>query len=390
MRQFGVAFLFLVFCVASTPVDAQGYRRQPSMRGQAAPVVSQNFIVHADDATLARKVSQEAERYRKQLAIEWLGKELPDWRHKCPIKVELGMHAGGETSFAFIMNESGVGQPIDWQMKIFGPHDRVLDAVLPHEVTHTIFATHFGQPLPRWADEGACTTVEHASERKKNHAMLMDFLHAKPSRGLPFNRMFTMRDYPHDILPLYAQGYSVAKFLILQKGKRYFLDYIGKGLQNETSGHALRAWDQATSECYDYQNLSDLQVAWLDWVRQGSSETAFGNSGSGSGYAIASLDSKPANSIGAAPANASVSSNWTEVTNAPAAPQSTYTSASSGSWYAQQMAPSGGERVAANRQGLTATNARKVSGVAIPTTEQVLEDSSLPIEFRPTPKTVWR
>ena len=37
---------------------------------------------------------------------------------------------------------------------------RILDSVLPHEITHTIFATHFGQPLPRWADEGACTTVD--------------------------------------------------------------------------------------------------------------------------------------------------------------------------------------------------------------------------------------
>ena len=72
-----------------------------------APVVSENFVVHATDPTLAAKVSSEAERFRKELALQWLGRELEPWDQKCPITVEVGMHAGGETSFAFIMDNSG-------------------------------------------------------------------------------------------------------------------------------------------------------------------------------------------------------------------------------------------------------------------------------------------
>ena len=30
------------------------------------------------------------------------------------------------------------------------------------------------------------------------------------------------------------------------------------------------AWDQATQQFYGYQDLSDLQIAWIDWVRKGS------------------------------------------------------------------------------------------------------------------------
>ncbi len=390
--QIGIAAVVISFCVASATVDAQGARSQRTTQGRAAPVVSQNFIVHAADPIMARKVSQEAERYRKQLAVEWLGKELPDWSQKCPITVELGMHAGGETSFAFVMDRSGRGEPIDWQMKIYGPHDRVLDAVLPHEITHTIFATHFGQPLPRWADEGACTTVEHESERKKNHAMLMDFLHAQPSRGLPFNRMFTMRDYPSDILPLYAQGYSVAKFLILQKGKRYFLDYIGQGLQNESAGQSLHGWNQATSEFYDYQDLSDLQVAWLDWVRTGSSESALANRSAGSNNRLARADVKPGNPVGQATGVAAISSGWQEVSSTGAASQSTFTSDTSGSWYAQQMKQSSDARVATNREDFTQTRARKVSGGEDSSAEVTSTDSLLPLEIRPRlrPNTIWR
>ncbi len=260
----------------------------PNRRGQQYRVPTENFVVFAPDPKLAQRVASEAERYRKELAIEWTGKEIGRWNDKCPIQVELGMHAGGETSFAFVTDGRGKGLPVSWQMKIFGPPDRILDAVLPHEITHTIFATHFGRPLPRWADEGACTTVEHESERQKNHRMLIDFLNARPSRGIAFNRMFTMRDYPHDILPLYAQGYSLAKFLIMQNGKRHFLDYIGAGMNAESQGRELRAWDYVTKEYYGFKDLSDLQIAWIGWVKNGSREIP--NRPLAANSAVANLD----------------------------------------------------------------------------------------------------
>ena len=230
-----------------------------------------NFIIMAPDPNLSREAGRLAEQYRRELSKQWLGYEIANWKEKCPVQIQLGPHPGGETSFAFM--EGQKSEPMGWQMKVFGPPDRVLDAVLPHEITHTIFATHFGQPLPRWADEGACTTVEHESERKKNHQMLMNFLNAKPSRGIPFNRMFTMKRYPHDILPLYAQGYSLAKFLIAQKGHVHFVKFIEQGLEQEnrrTLPKPTAAWDQATQQFYGYQDLSDLQIAWIDWVRKGS------------------------------------------------------------------------------------------------------------------------
>lgn len=259
---------------AKSHADAQPYlvQRLLNRNHDQGPVESANFIVYANDRLLAARVSQEAERYRKSLAAEWLGRELPAWRQKCPIKVTIDLHPGGETSFAFVPNHQNRMTPVDWDMKIFGPPDRILDAVLPHEITHTIFATHFGRPLPRWADEGACTTVEHISEQSKNHRMLLEFLNT--SRGIPFNRMFSMKDYPADILPLYAQGFSLAKYLIFQKGKRHFLDYIDRGMQYEDKTNPVTAWNRATNEFYPFEDLSDLQLAWVAWVRNGSSKQA--------------------------------------------------------------------------------------------------------------------
>ena len=230
-----------------------------SLCGLGAQHRTPNFVVDAPTARMAEQIGKAAENYRRDLAIYWLGEELPrNWKNPCPItaKVADGLGAGGATSFLFDR-----GEVYGWRMEIQGPLDRVLDSVLPHEVTHTLFASFFRQPLPRWADEGACTTVEHGSERAKQKQMLVAFL--RTGRGIPFSRMFMMKDYPADIMPLYSQGYSLVSFLIYRGGPGKFLSFVGDGLKDEQ-------WIDAVREHYEFANLAALQDAWLDWVRIGS------------------------------------------------------------------------------------------------------------------------
>jgi hypothetical protein len=229
-------------------------------------VRSQHFIVSAPTPQLAEEICQAAEQCRRELAIEWLGHELPEWQGPCPIQADVAQNlgAGGATSFVFHNNT-----PSQWTMRIQGSRERVLDSVLPHEITHTIFATHFGRPLPRWADEGACTTVEHDSEKVKQDKYLIQFLTSSPSRGIAFNRMFQMKEYPPDILPLYSQGYSLARFFIEQGGKPKFVEYVGEGMRTNN-------WTAATRNYYGFGSLSELQVTWVEWVRKGSPELAGG------------------------------------------------------------------------------------------------------------------
>jgi hypothetical protein len=224
---------------------------------QAAGYRTANFEIAAPTPTLAREIGDAAEQFRRELAIDWLGKEMPAWSEPCPIKARVSprLGAGGATSFLFDR-----GQVYGWRMSIQGSRERILDSVLPHEVTHTIFATHFRKPLPRWADEGACTTVEHRSEISKQESMLIEFL--KTRRALPFSAMMMMKEYPQDVMPLYAQGHSVAHYLIGRRGKRAFLEFLADGMRDEN-------WPRAVREHYDYKNLLTMQNDWLDWVRDG-------------------------------------------------------------------------------------------------------------------------
>lgn len=226
----------------------------------ASQVRTQNFIVlDAPSPQLARQVSEEAERFRKELALKWLGKELPTWERPCTLRIVAGnIPAQGVTQY-----QRYPGYVSDFQMEVIGTPQRILDSVLPHEITHTVLATHFGQPLPRWADEGISTTVEHLSERSKHEAKLREFLTTR--RGIPMNRMFMMKDYPPEMLTLYAQGYSVCRFMIDQKGPREFVKFLETFMQ-------IGSWTESVQKHYDYESLAELQQYWLAWVESGSGD----------------------------------------------------------------------------------------------------------------------
>ena len=229
---------------------------------------TQNFVVDAADPVFAGRVAEAAEAYRRSIALEWLGRELPPWQRPCPIRVVFEPQAHGATSFRFNGPNGEYGQPFDWQMEVYGTPERILDSVLPHEIAHTIFASHFQQRLPRWLDEGACSSVEHVSETRKQEHNLLVFL--TTGRGIPFNQMFQMMDYPRDMLPLYSQGYSVVRFLLELDSKPHFVNFVRQGLQT-------RDWDGAVERYYGFNNLSDLQVTWNKWVGEGSPKLVVAN-----------------------------------------------------------------------------------------------------------------
>src|SRR4051812_26200252 len=251
----------LLFCLCVSPLV--------SIANAGAGYKTTNFVVNAPTPQLAKEIGEQAEVYRKQLAIEWLGKELPTWSKPCPInaQVQPNLGAGGATSFVFDR-----GEVFGWKMNIQGSRERILDSVLPHEVTHTIFASHFRQPLPRWADEGACTTVEHPSEVSKQERNLLKFL--KTGRGIPFSQMFAMKEYPSDVMPLYAQGHSLSEWLIESRGRQEFLEFLSDGMKDEN-------WPRAVHEHYGFENLLTMQNSWNDWVKQGRPQLSPGTSPTG-------------------------------------------------------------------------------------------------------------
>ncbi len=226
----------------------------------AASFRTPNFVVTAPTAEFAERVGREAERFRKELAVMWAGQELPNWSAPCPIRCRVGqIGAGGATTFNF-QN----GEVLGWNMDIQGSEERILDSVLPHEITHTILACIFRRPLPRWADEGMSTLIEHESERRRQTRLLDDVM--RSGRKIPLQSLLKMTEYPpdmRDVMKLYAQGYSLTDYLVQQGGRQTFLKFL-------QDAHRHGSWDHALSSHYGVNSVSGLEQKWDSWVMAGS------------------------------------------------------------------------------------------------------------------------
>ena len=241
MRRFFLSTVALVVCAAALP---------------AAQIRTQNFLVTAPDEQIARQFGQMAETYRKQKAMEWLGHEIPPWTAPCPLTVKptLGGSGGGATSFNY---QNGTYQIIS--MDISGPLERMLNSVLPHEVTHTIFAHHFRFPVPRWADEGGAVLSEDDLERGRHDQLCRSFLNSQQKVSL--RRLFTLREYNEvdNVMKIYAQGYSVTSYLIEISDRGTFLNFVNMGVS--------AGWDKAVQTYYHHQTVEELEETWLQHLR---------------------------------------------------------------------------------------------------------------------------
>ncbi len=226
---------------------------------EAATYQTVNFAVTSDRPEVAEQVGKAAELYRRQLAVFWLGKPLPNWSRPCRISVREGaLGAGGQTTFQFVR-----GEVLNWRMQVQGTLERILDSVLPHEVNHTIFACHFRRPLPRWADEGAATLFEHRSEQLKQLALLNEVIRNK-NEIISLRDLLSMKEYPQGqrpMLTLYAQGYALADFLVQQKGRHAYLKFIADGERGN--------WEDAIRTNFDHAGIESLEKNWRGWVLAG-------------------------------------------------------------------------------------------------------------------------
>lgn len=249
----------------------------------AATYRTENFVVNADDPAAAEIIAKAAETYRKNLALSFLGECFPNWENPAKITAHIGPNLGAGGSTTFIFNN---GEVYGWKMNIQGSYERILDSVLPHEIMHMIMATYFRAPLPRGIEEGTASLVEASSETKKHAAMLILFL--RHGRGVPFNKLFTDSTYPADVMPYYAQGFSVVDYLTQDTcggEKKFMTGFLAtyynlmktKDRYGNPAYEQKAAWAEALRRTYKdkdgkplFNDLGDLQTKWLAWVAKGS------------------------------------------------------------------------------------------------------------------------
>ncbi len=211
---------------------------------------TRNFTVEAPSEQLAERMGQWAEYYRKTKAVEWLGREMPPWPQRCPLQIKVTFgSSGGATTFDYVR---GVYLPIG--MEVEGKMERIVSSVLPHEVTHTVMAHYFGCPVPRWADEGGSVLSEDEQERQQHEGEVRRIVNSRV-RAIRLRSLFDLKQYPKDMIVLYAEGYSVTSLLVGKSNRAAFLAFVADGMRD--------GWDRSLQKHYKIKSVEDLEGEWL-------------------------------------------------------------------------------------------------------------------------------
>ena len=219
----------------------------------AATYRSANFEVTADSAELAREFALEAEKWRATLARRWLNQPLAKWDDVCRIGVTTRLTGGtGWTDYHFLG-----GRLVRVGIRLEGPSERLLEYVLPHELTHAVLVTALGEALPRWADEGAAMLSESKSQKHRHRLRAHELL--KAGNLIPLGELLETADYPAEKSQLhafYAESFTVCEFLINKGGPVRFLQFVQDG---HTDG-----WNRAILRHYKLQDAEALERAFSD------------------------------------------------------------------------------------------------------------------------------
>jgi hypothetical protein len=222
-----------------------------------------NFKVWADSPKIARQIGKAAEKERLESPVIWFGKTIPNWPHKCEIIANCGpqFSAGGATNFTFFVDSVR-----DFKSTVQGNIQDLQESVIKHEVTHMIFASEFKMALPRWADEGGCTSRESLKERLKCCSHHQECI--KNGHEVPLSELMAMKEYPVDTYALYGPGHSLTTFLVAQGdggtlGRRNFINFV----KDITLEPAKR--DFYIQKHYGYPNCTELEKSWRHWHSAG-------------------------------------------------------------------------------------------------------------------------
>ena len=231
--------------------DANGASRADGRSSQPLAwhvLETANFRIYHTDAVLAARAGQAAEAVRSQQARRWGSSATRStWSPRCDIYLyptprDFALMTGQpETSPGFSTMGINGNRITARRVNLRVDHPQLIDAILPHEVTHVVLADLFTQQqIPRWADEGMAVLSEPLSEQLGRAADLAGPL--ADGRVFKLNELMAI-DYPSaDAWGLYyAQSVSLTQFLVEQGTPEQFISFVRARSARESSNRFARS-----------------------------------------------------------------------------------------------------------------------------------------------------
>jgi hypothetical protein len=218
---------------------------------------SPNILVTAPDRELADAVQARAKQFRREVAREWLGRELPEGLGVTMISVKIS---------------TGESECLTWPVtpgskrryhKVWLTTTRAsaLGHSLRHEMVHVVLATAaFPQRLPVFLEEGIATREDPPARLARLRQTARQ--QAQSGATMDFERLLTASG----LNPLdgnsYSSALSLCEFLLTRGDRQTLLQF---GLSGQRTG-----WPAALRQYYGLVSMRDLESAWRNWALRSS------------------------------------------------------------------------------------------------------------------------
>jgi hypothetical protein len=210
---------------------------------------------YTSDREFAREVARKAAEYRREIAVEWLGADLPP--------------SVGRTYLSVLLTDAeDIGRT--WpKNKITGEYnnvhlstspDRALGGSLAHEVAHVVMGTRFqgANRLPAWAEEGIASRYDDPDRIRTRREILQWY--ADTGNWPSLQDVLDAKQFPPRDRASYAVAESLTEFLLTRGQRKQFLEFAVSGRHD--------GWEHALSAHYEIQDTSELQALWERWANE--------------------------------------------------------------------------------------------------------------------------
>jgi len=197
----------------------------------------------------AKAVLERAEQLRKQIAIEWLGEELPPSIGQVLLNVDYSDKPDGGLTWA----KDDPNRKFHALFLSTAP-GQLPDGLLAHEMVHCILATRYPHPrrLPAWLEEGIASQYDDGQRQQIRQRIMSWF--ATTGQWPRLASVLNAKRVHSDDQETYTLAATVTE-LLLERGNKQKLLQFGELAQQA-------GLDRALSQCYGIAGATELELLW--------------------------------------------------------------------------------------------------------------------------------
>lgn len=213
---------------------------------------SAHFTVLAPNQRLADMVVQRAESLQLRFSAAWLGRTLPATRTTiATATTTIYVEIDDERSMASTLVHSSKGAHLMW---LVGSEAAVTGHALEHELAHVVLASHFGDSMPIWANEGIASRYDNDRRKAIRQQKLAGFVALDSWPHLDRLLVSEIRQQWQ-----YAAAESLTEYLVARGGQAKFIEFVADSIENV---------DTALATHYGIRSVEQLEHQWRQAVRQ--------------------------------------------------------------------------------------------------------------------------